>query len=88
MAAIELVNGGETNTSNGNGNDPLKRLGTPQITPSEFSRPASLQRIAQRKSQYKNYPRRKKLEKLGVYSSCKVKKCLATIGPLVFQSLY
>ncbi|EDO43844.1 predicted protein [Nematostella vectensis] len=42
------------------------------MNPSEFSRPVNLQRIAQRKAQVKTYPRRKKLEKLGVYSSCKV----------------
>ena len=72
MAAMDSVNGSDTNATNGNGNDPLKRLGSPQISPSELSRPANLQRIAQRKAQYKNYPRRKKLEKLGVYSSCKV----------------
>lgn len=54
-----------------NGSDTTKRPGTPQITPSELSRPANLQRIAQRKAQIKTYPIRKKLEKLGVYSSCK-----------------
>lgn len=54
-----------------NGSDATKRPGTPQITPSELSRPANLQRIAQRKAQIKTYPIRKKLEKLGVYSSCK-----------------
>ena len=58
--------------ASGNGTDSTKRPGTPQITPSELSRPANLQRISQRKAQIKTYPVRKKLEKLGVYSSCKV----------------
>lgn len=58
-------------SSSANGSDATKRPGTPQITPSELSRPANLQRIAQRKAQIKTYPIRKKLEKLGVYSSCK-----------------
>ena len=58
-------------SSSTNGSDNTKRPGTPQITPSELSRPANLQRIAQRKAQIKTYPIRKKLEKLGVYSSCK-----------------
>ena len=60
-------------SSSSNGSDNTKRPGTPQITPSELSRPVNLQRIAQRKAQIKTYPVRKKLEKLGVYSSCKVK---------------
>ena len=38
----------------------------------EMSRPSNLQRIAQKKNQVRNYPRTKKLEKLAVYSSCKV----------------
>ena len=54
-----------------NGSDTTKRPGTPQITSSELSCPANLQRIAQRKAQIKTYPIRKKLEKLDVYSSCK-----------------
>ena len=60
-------------SSSSNGSDNTKRPGTPQITPSELSRPVNLQRIAQRKAQIKTYPVRKKLEKLSVYSSCKVK---------------
>ena len=55
-----------------NGSENAKRPGSLQITPSELNRPANLQRIAQRKAQIKTYPTRKKLEKLGVYSSCKV----------------
>lgn len=38
----------------------------------EMSRPNNLQRIAQKKAMVKNYSRTKKLEKLAVYSSCKV----------------
>ena len=60
-------------SSPSNGSDNTKRPGTPQITPSELTRPVNLQRIVQRKAQIKTYPVRKKLEKLGVYSSCKVK---------------
>lgn len=49
-----------------------RRPSATQINPGEISRPMNLQRIAQRKAQVKNYPKNKKLEKLGVYSSCKV----------------
>lgn len=69
--AGQSVSGFNDLSSSTNGSDSTKRLGTPQITPSELSRPANLQRIAQRKAQIKTYPIRKKLEKLGVYSSCK-----------------
>lgn len=50
----------------------------PKITPTqanttgEMSRPNNLQRIAQKKALVRSYPRTKKLEKLAVYSSCKV----------------
>ena len=60
-----------SSSSNGSGN--TKRPGTPQITPPELSLPVNLQKILQRKAQMKAYPVRKKLEKLGSYSSCKVK---------------
>ncbi|XP_078486635.1 histone acetyltransferase KAT2A [Ciona intestinalis] len=43
--------------------------------PSELARPSNLQKIQQRKLQVKNYPRIKKLEKIGVYSSCKDDNC-------------
>lgn len=43
-----------------------------QGTTGEMSRPNNLQRIAQKKAMVKNYSRTKKLEKLAVYSSCKV----------------
>ena len=70
MAGQSVSGFNELSTST-NGSDTTKRPGTPQITPSELSRPVNLQRIAQRKAQIKTYPIRKKLEKLGVYSSCK-----------------
>ena len=38
----------------------------------DSSRPNNLQRIAQKKQQVRSFPRSKKLEKLAVYSSCKV----------------
>ena len=69
--AAQSVSGLSDISSSTNGSDATKRPGTPQITPSELSRPANLQRIAHRKAQIKTYPIRKKLEKLGVYSSCK-----------------
>lgn len=71
MAGQSVSGFNELSTST-NGSDTTKRPVTPQITPSELSRPVNLQRIAQRKAQIKTYPIRKKLEKLGVYSSCKV----------------
>jgi hypothetical protein len=43
-----------------------------QSTTGEMSRPNNLQRIAQKKAMVRSYPRNKKLEKLAVYSSCKV----------------
>ena len=39
----------------------------------DSSRPNNLQRIAQKKQQVRSFPRPKKLEKLAVYSSCKVR---------------
>ena len=45
----------------------------------EMSRPNNLQRIAQKKSQVRNYARNKKLEKLAVYSSCKVSNLVPCI---------
>jgi len=38
----------------------------------DTGRPNNLQRIAQKKQQVRQFPRNKKLEKLAVYSSCKV----------------
>ena len=38
----------------------------------DSARPNNVQRIAQRKHQVRSFPRNKKLEKLAVYSSCKV----------------
>ncbi|XP_071803239.1 histone acetyltransferase KAT2A-like [Asterias amurensis] len=48
-----------------------RRSSATHINPGEISRPMNLQRIAQRKTQVRNYPKTKKLEKLGIYSSCK-----------------
>ena len=45
------------------------------VSMAESARPNNLQRIAQKKQQVRSYPRNKKLEKLAVYSSCKV-SCL------------
>ena len=56
----------------GSGIQQLRRTSTSQITPAELTRPSNIQRILQKKAQVKAYPRLKKLEKLGVYSSCKV----------------
>lgn len=56
----------------GSGIQQLRRASTSQITPAELTRPSNIQRILQKKAQVKAYPRLKKLEKLGVYSSCKV----------------
>ena len=43
------------------------------LTPGELSRPTNIQRIQQKKTQVKALSQVKKLEKLAVYSSCKVK---------------
>ena len=43
--------------------------------PSELACPSNLQKIQQRKIQVLNYPQAKKLEKIGIYSSCKVEGC-------------
>lgn len=45
------------------------------LTPAELSRPTNIQRIQQKKTQVKALPKNKKLEKLAVYSKCKVKQC-------------
>ena len=52
--------------------DSNSRSAAGQGSTGEMSRPSNLQRIAQKKNQVRNYPRTKKLEKLAVYSSCKV----------------
>ncbi len=70
---------GRMATSQGDSSNPQspdlvaqRRPSATQINPGEISRPINLQRIAQRKAQVRTYPKTKKLEKLGVYSSCKV----------------
>ena len=63
-------------SSSSNGSDNTKRPAIPQIRPSDLAHSVNLQRIAQGKAQIKTYPVRRKLEELGVYSSCKVKVTL------------
>ena len=53
-------------------NDYPTRNGQGSQQPGESGRLNNLQRIAQRKQQVRNFPMSKKLEKLAVYSSCKV----------------
>ena len=43
--------------------------------PSELACPSNLQKIQQRKNQVRNYAHVKKLEKIGLYSSCKSEGC-------------
>ena len=61
----------ETSASVQNGNTPIKPASAQGGT-GEMSRPNNLQRIAQKKALVRSYSRTKKLEKLAVYSSCKV----------------
>ena len=69
-----------------NGTDGQQTNKTPlQSTTGEMSRPNNLQRIAQKKAMVRSYPRNKKLEKLAVYSSCKV---LFTSSSTVFNCIY
>ena len=49
--------------------------GSSSFLPSELACPSNLQKIQQRKIQVQNYPQAKKLEKIGIYSSCKVDGC-------------
>ena len=70
----------ETSASVPNGNTPVKAANSQGGT-GEMSRPNNLQRIAQKKALVRSYSRTKKLEKLAVYSSCKVdnpEKCTST----------
>lgn len=39
----------------------------------ELGRQNNLQKIAQKKAQVRSFPKNKKLEKMGIYSSCKVR---------------
>jgi len=67
-----------------NGTDGQQTNKTPlQSTTGEMSRPNNLQRIAQKKAMVRSYPRNKKLEKLAVYSSCKV-----LFTSIVFNCIY
>ena len=54
------------------GNDLAARPAAGGSIPTDSSRPNNLQRIAIKKQQVRSFPRAKKLEKLAVYSSCKV----------------
>ena len=65
----------ETSASVQNGNSQVKQTAS-QGTTGEMSRPNNLQRIAQKKALVRSYSRTKKLEKLAVYSSCKVDNSL------------
>lgn len=49
-----------------------KKASSSAVMPSELTRPVHLARISNRKSQLKALPRQKKLEKLAIYSQCKV----------------
>jgi len=62
-----------------NGVAPAKQLPTQANTTGEMSRPNNLQRIAQKKALVRSYPRSKKLEKLAVYSSCKVDNSIVIV---------
>ena len=62
-------------------NDAPTRNGQGSQQPSESGRLNNLQRIAQRKQQVRSFPLSKKLEKLAVYSSCKVPDALSYMYP-------
>jgi len=68
MADSESIRSGTVQ----NGVAAAKQPPTQANTTGEMSRPNNLQRIAAKKALVRNYPRSKKLEKLAVYSSCKV----------------
>lgn len=65
--SLEEVKTGDITSHENHGNKK-----TLPLTPGELSRPTNIQRIQQKKTQVKSMPRLKKLEKLAVYSSCKV----------------
>nr|BAP33937.1 histone acetyltransferase gcn5 [Polyandrocarpa misakiensis] len=52
-----------------------KKSSKQSFIPSELARSSNLLKIQQRKAQVRAYPRVKKLEKIGVYSSCKEEGC-------------
>ena len=54
---------------------PSKSSAQALFIPSELACPSNLQKIQQRKKQVRNYPQLKKLEKIGMYSSCKDEGC-------------
>ena len=70
--SINKSSDNKNTNSSSSGVDQSNMKKSPLITPSELSRPTNIQRIIQKKSQVKAYPKNIKLEKLAVYSSCKV----------------
>ena len=72
----------ETSASVQNGSSQIKQAPS-QGSTGEMSRPNNLQRIAQKKALVRSYSRTKKLEKLAVYSSCKVgNSCMGLVAEL------
>ncbi|XP_071943488.1 histone acetyltransferase KAT2A-like [Antedon mediterranea] len=71
MASVPPAKGSENTAYQTTTKAKQQQSATQVVNPSEISRPMNLQRITQRKNLVKNYSKTKKLEKLGVYSSCK-----------------
>ncbi|XP_039251065.2 histone acetyltransferase KAT2A-like [Styela clava] len=63
------------NSTNVKAETSQKKSSRQSFVPSELARSANLAKIQQRKAQVRGYPRVKKLEKIGVYSSCKDEGC-------------
>ena len=63
---------GRSSTSEASNDEQQNNKKSAPLTPGELSRPTNIQRIQQKKTQVKALSRVKKLEKLAVYSSCKV----------------
>ena len=64
--------GRSSSTSEASNDEQQNNKKSAPLTPGELSRPTNIQRIQQKKTQVKALSRVKKLEKLAVYSSCKV----------------
>ena len=79
--------GRPSSTSEASNDEQLNSKKSAPLTPGELSRPTNIQRIQQKKTQVKALSRVKKLEKLAVYSSCKVNltfiKFFSTVGAAV-----
>lgn len=71
-----------------NGTSSQSKQSLAQGTTGEMSRPNHLQRIAQKKAIVLNYPKTKKLEKLAVYSSCKVLFAIRTLSFAIGKELW